>query len=47
MKPTFTLLTALLLAPRAALHAADKPSGNFRQLVHTETRTEKWPDTAE
>ena len=26
MKPTLTLLTALLLAPLAALHAADKPN---------------------
>ena len=26
MKPTLTLLTALLLAPLAALHAADAPS---------------------
>ena len=25
MKPTLTLLTALLLAPLAALHAADAP----------------------
>ena len=25
MKPTLTLLTALLLAPLAALHAADSP----------------------
>ncbi len=37
MKHTFTLLTALLLAPVAALHAADAP---------TETWTEKWPDAA-
>ena len=43
MKPTPTLLTALLLAPLAALHAADKPkpaayaeqfAGWYSQAVH-------------
>ena len=43
MKPTLTLHTALLLAPLAALHAADKPkpaayaeqfAGWYSQAVH-------------
>ena len=39
MKPTLTLLTALLLAPLTALHAAEG-------LLRTETWTENWPDAA-
>jgi hypothetical protein len=36
MKPTLTLLTALLLAPLAVLSAAEV-------LLRSETWTEKWP----
>lgn len=39
--PALTFLTAILLAPLAALHAADKPAD-----VPTATWTEKWPDAA-
>jgi hypothetical protein len=46
MKHTFTLITAVLLAPLAVLHAADKPLSDFRNLVRTETWTERWPDAA-
>ena len=46
MKPTLTLLTALLLAPLAALHAADKPLGAWQPLVRAESWTEKWPDAS-
>lgn len=35
---------ALLLAPLAALQAGNKPLSDFRNLVRTETWTEKWPD---
>ncbi|MFH1919011.1 MAG: hypothetical protein ABIP48_03870 [Planctomycetota bacterium] len=41
-----TLLIALLLAPLAAIHAADRPLSDFQNLVRTETWTEKWPDAA-
>ena len=46
MKHSLTCFTALLLAPLAALRAADKSLGDFRQLVRTETWTEKWPDAS-
>jgi len=39
-------LTALLLAPLAALHAEEKPLSAWQHLVHTETWTEKWPDAS-
>jgi hypothetical protein len=42
MKPTLTLLTALSLAPLAALHADAKPNiireGKIFNLVHSEPR---------
>ena len=41
-----TLLTALLLAPLAALEAAPKPLSAWQPLVRTETWTEQWPDAA-
>jgi len=34
MKPTLTLLTALLLAPLAALHAAEVPSESSNRIVN-------------
>ena len=40
MKPTLTLLTTLLLAPLAALHAADRP--NFVWIIADDMS----PDTA-
>lgn len=46
MKRTLTLLTALLLAPLAALHAAEKPLSTWQHLVRMETWTEKWPDAS-
>lgn len=46
MKHTLTLITALLLAPLAALHAAEKPLSDWQHLVRTETWTEKWPDAS-
>jgi polygalacturonase len=45
-KPTLTLLTALLLAPLAALQAAPKPLSAWQPLVRTEKWTEQWPDAA-
>jgi hypothetical protein len=46
MKHTLTLITALLLAPLAALHAAEKPLSDWQHLVRTGTWTEKWPDAS-
>ena len=46
MKHTLTLITALLLAPLAALHAAEKPLSDWQHLVRTETWTEKWQDAS-
>ena len=46
MKITLVFLTALLLAPLAQLHAAGKPLNDFRNVVHTETWVEKWPDAS-
>ena len=37
-------LFALLLAPLATLHAADRTLSAFQHLVRTESWTEKWPD---
>ena len=46
MKHTLTLITTLLLAPLAALHAAEKPLSDWQHLVRTGTWTEKWPDAS-
>ena len=46
MKHTITFLTALLLAPLAALQAAPKPLSAWQLLVRTEKWTEKWPDAS-
>ncbi|MCX6855406.1 MAG: hypothetical protein NTV80_10940 [Verrucomicrobia bacterium] len=46
MKHTLTLLTALLLAPLAALPAEEKPLSAWQNLVRTETWTEQWPDAS-
>jgi len=46
MKPSLTLLAALLLAPLATLRAGDRALGSFARLVRTEIWTEKWPDAA-
>jgi hypothetical protein len=43
MKPTLTLLIALLLAPLSAAHANETLS-SFMHLVRNETWTEKWPN---
>jgi hypothetical protein len=43
MKHMLTLITALLLAPLALLHAADKSLSEYRSRVDTKTWTEKWP----
>ncbi|MBU4459419.1 MAG: right-handed parallel beta-helix repeat-containing protein, partial [Verrucomicrobia bacterium] len=43
MNPSLPLLVALLLAPLAALHAAEKPLTVWQHLARTETWTEKWP----
>jgi len=40
MKHTLTLFTALLLAPLAALQAAEKPLSDWQHLVRSET----WPE---
>ena len=45
MKLASTLLAALLLAPLAALHAADRTLSAFQHLVRSESWTEKWPGT--
>jgi hypothetical protein len=41
-----SLCSALLLAPLAALQAAEKPLSDWQHLVYTETWTEKWPDAS-
>jgi hypothetical protein len=46
MKTKLTLLTAILLAPLASLHAAEKPLSDWQHLVRTGTWTEKWPDAS-
>jgi len=46
VKRTLTILTALLLAPLTALHAAERPLSAWQQLVRTETWTEQWPDAS-
>ncbi len=43
MRHTFTLLTALMLAP---LHAAESQPSAGQPLVHTEVWTEIWPDAS-
>ena len=46
MKTTRILLTALLLAPLAALSAAEQPLSAWQHLVRLETWTEQWPDAS-
>jgi hypothetical protein len=46
MKPNLNLITAVLLAPLAALQAAPKPLSAWQPLVRTEKWTEKWPDAS-
>ena len=41
-----SLCSALMLAPLAALQAAEKPLSDWQHLVYTETWTEKWPDAS-
>ena len=43
MKYNLALLITLLLAPLSALYGSDRALAEFKQLVYTESWTEKWP----